>query len=147
MKPHYLLTLLASIGGIILMSATVLASDINVRINHIDTTKPGKIMVMLFSKDGFPKKHEMAISTHQLPPISESLTVAFSEVPPEFAIKVLHDEDETGQVTKNWTGILPAEGLGFSNGAKLNFGPPSFSRAKVKAIDVTESLIINVIYP
>jgi len=31
--------------------------------------------------------------------------------------------------------------------AKLGFGPPSFSRAKVKLVDVTAPISIEIIYP
>ena len=79
--------------------------------------------------------------------VADQISIEFSAVPDEFAIKVLHDEDETGKVTKNWTRIIPAEGLGFSQGAKLRFRPPSFARAKVKLSDTSSPITIRMIYP
>jgi uncharacterized protein (DUF2141 family) len=135
------------IGVISLMSQKINAKEIVVNIENIDVSKSGNIMVMLYGHEGFPKDHAKAITIEVMPALVNKMMVKFSSVPAEFAIKVLHDEDENGQVTKNWTGILPAEGLGFSNGAKLGFGPPSFSRAKVKLVDVTTPISIKIIYP
>ena len=134
-------------GAVSLMSQEVNAKDIIVHIENIDKEKPGNIMVMLYGYDGFPKDHAKAISVEVLPADIDKMTIKFSSVPEEFAIKVLHDEDETGEVTKNWTGIIPAEGLGFSNGAKLSFGPPKFDRAKVKLADIKSPITIKIIYP
>lgn len=63
-----------------------------------------------------------------------------------FAIKVHHDEDSSGTVTKDWTGFIPAEGLGFSSGAQLRFGPPSFDDA-VMTLPNDGKIEINIIYP
>jgi len=135
------------IGALSLMCQQVNAKDITVHIKNIATQKPGNIMVMLYGYDGFPKDHAKAISVKVRPAVIDEMTIIFSSVPAEFAIKVLHDEDETGQVTKNWTGIMPAEGLGFSNGAKLRFGPPNFDRAKVKLTDINNTITIKITYP
>lgn len=126
---------------------TAESKTINVLVNNIDTTKPGNILVMLFSKSGFPKEHSKTLDIKITPATYKKVHVSFSSVPEEFAIKVLHDEDETGTVTKNWTGIIPAEGLAFSNGAKLSFGPPSFKKAKLNLSKITNDIEMYLIYP
>jgi uncharacterized protein (DUF2141 family) len=129
------------------MSHSLYAKDIQVQIHNVDTTKRGEILVMLFEKNGFPKNHLAALRINTLSPDSSILSTTFTLVPEEYAIKVLHDEDKSGTVTKNWTGIFPAEGLGFSNGAKLRFGPPSFDDAKLTLTGETQPLVIELIYP
>lgn len=121
--------------------------DIIVTVSKIDQSKPGNILIMLYGQDGFPKDHAKATQIKVMKAVTESVTVGFSSVPAEFAIKILHDEDLSGQVSKNWTGIIPAEGLGFSNGAKLSFGPPSFEVAKLTLKNTIKPLNIDVIYP
>ena len=64
-----------------------------------------------------------------------------------FAIKILHDENMDGEVSKNWTGIIPSEGLGFSNGAKLVFGPPSYRDVVLNTDEVGKEIAIPIIYP
>ncbi len=142
-------------GVLSLMSTTANAknsleigtADIKVQVKSIDRTKAGNILVMLYGRDGFPKDHAKALQIKVMAAVVDQMTVNFSAVPSEFAIKILHDEDDDGKVTKNWTGIFPAEGLGFSNGAKLSLGPPNFDKAKVKLSSTFSPLIINIIYP
>ncbi|MCW8876954.1 MAG: DUF2141 domain-containing protein [Kangiellaceae bacterium] len=129
------------------MSKSLNAKEILVQIENVDTKKAGNIVVMLFGKDGFPKDHSKAVATKVIPAATQNVQVKFNSVPEEFAIKVLHDEDESGTVTKNWTGFIPSEGLGFSNGAKLNFGPPSFKKAKLNLSTVNNTLKLKIIYP
>lgn len=133
-------------------SETLSTKDIRIQVTDIDVKRSGQIMVMLFGEEGFPKNHSKAISTSIKGASSSTLNFVFSVGLDVFAIKVLHDENGDKQVTKNWTGILPAEGLGFSNGAKIRlgpirFGPPSFNDAKLHLKDVHTPLNINILYP
>ncbi|WP_211342281.1 DUF2141 domain-containing protein [Litorilituus sediminis] len=122
-------------------------TELNLVVEGIDVSRPGSIMVMLFAQSGFPKEHDKALDTQILPVEHSKLSFSFTKVPSEFAIKVLHDEDNSQKVTKNWTQIIPAEGLGFSNGAKLGFGPPSFKQAKLKKNQQLGTISIRIIYP
>jgi len=124
------------------------AQPVVIKITDIDISRKGDIIVMLFTKEGFPKQHLLAKQKQQTHASTESLSFTFDEITyQEFAIKVLHDEDSSGEVSKSWTGIFPSEGLGFSNGATLFFGPPSFKRAKLSLIDINEPIVIPVAYP
>ena len=135
------------IGVTLMTSSTVIAQEVTIQVDNIDTSKSGNILVMLYSDKGFPKDHKQALVIEVLPATQQRYLVNFLSVPDTFAIKILHDEDESGEVTKNWTGIMPAEGLGFSNGAKLFLGPPSFKNAKLDISLITQPIKINIIYP
>ncbi len=137
---------------IFFISSTCFAEEekIIIEVNGINVVKGGNIVVLVFGRDGFPIKHEKALST-QVKKISDSrMTFTFS-VPSsdEVAFKVLHDEDSNNKVTKNWTGVWPKEGLGFSMGAMLStFGPPDFDAAKVPLVDAVKNGIkMRVTYP
>ncbi|NEQ65484.1 MAG: DUF2141 domain-containing protein [Symploca sp. SIO2D2] len=122
--------------------------EIVVEVDGVESSRPGNIIVFLFSEDGFPKKHDRAISMKSRRADQSSYRFTFELPVEEFAIKVLHDEDEDGKVTKNWTGIIPAEGLGFSNGQTLGpFGPPSFRKSKLSASEEKTLEKIEVVYP
>ncbi len=57
------------------------------------------------------------------------VTVRIEGVPPgTWAAQAFHDENRNGVIDRNFLGI-PTEGLGFSNDAKFNFGPPGFAAA------------------
>ncbi len=135
------------IGVLSVMCKTVVAKDIVIHVENVNTGLPGNIMVMLYEIDGFPKNHAKAIAINVIPVTNKKVIARFAAVPAEFAIKILHDEDETGQVTKNWTGIMPAEGLGFSNGARIRFGPPKYEHAKLKLEGSHSPITIKMIYP
>ncbi len=136
-------------GALIMVSTTLpaLAKDLTVRITGIDTERPGNITVMLFAKDGYPKDHGKAISAQSKKADAPQIDFNFNISEKHFAIKVLHDENMDGKVAKNWTGILPAEGLGFSNGARIRFGPPSFEQSKLSLKDTANPITIKIIYP
>jgi len=141
------LTFILILGISGMSSFNAMAQQITVQVNNIDTSKPGNILVMLYSDKGFPKDHQQALAIKVLPATQQQLTVNFATVPDTFAIKILHDEDGSGKVTKNWTGIVPAEGLGFSNDAKLFFGPPNFNKAKLALSTLSLPVKIDIIYP
>jgi uncharacterized protein (DUF2141 family) len=142
-------TIIALIIALFLFSMEgVLAREIVVKITGIDVRKQGNIIVFLFGEQGYPKDHEDALQSTTLKADQPNLEVQFDNVPEAFAVKVLHDEDESGSVTKNWTGIIPREGLGFSNKQKLGmFGPPAYKTSKLHLSDLSGPVSIQMIYP
>lgn len=104
-------------------------STAKLTIHDIQAGRGGDIVVYVFLQDGFPKDHTKALARFNLAATQATQRLDIQVPDTSFAIKVHHDEDLSGTVTKNWTGIIPAEGLGFSSGAKLGFGPPSFKDA------------------
>ncbi|WP_448547567.1 DUF2141 domain-containing protein [Thalassotalea fusca] len=138
------------LSGILFMSLTTksIAKTISVRVTNINTSKPGNIMAMLFTEEGFPKKHDKALIIKNKKAESTELVFEFSVALEHFAVKILHDENEDGKTSKNWTGIIPSEGLGFTNGAQLSWrGAPKFKDAMLTLEDVAEALVIPIKYP
>ena len=57
-----------------------------------------------------------------------SIKVTFNDVEAgDYAIRYFHDENNNGDIDTNLFG-LPTEGYGFSNNAKVNFGPPNYQQ-------------------
>lgn len=80
--------------------------------------------------DGFPGSDAHVVAKQKLPIEGDAVRLAFEDVPyGEYALVVLHDEDDDGALARGWLG-LPAEGLGFSSGAHIRFGPPTFEEAR-----------------
>lgn len=106
---------------------------ISVKIENIKTERGGQLIVFVFTSLGFPKQHDHALMKF-IELVEHSKVQMEIQVPANqnFSLKVLHDENMDGKVTKNWTGIIPKDGLGFSNGARIRFGPPSFDDAKIR---------------
>jgi uncharacterized protein (DUF2141 family) len=121
-------------------------SEMTLKVEEIEIERGGELAVFVFLKQGFPIKHEMALKKYRFRVVhsEHNLTIEVPNIP--FALKVQHDADGSGKVTKDWTGLIPAEGLGFSSGARLGFGPPSFKAARMMRPESGESRIA-VIYP
>lgn len=124
-------------------------TEITIQITGVDTHRGGNLMVLVFDDDGFPIKHSKAIYGQIIEAKNSKMVVRLKlESNDELAFKVLHDEDANNQVTKNWTGIWPSEGLGFSNGTKMGvFGPPNFSDAKLTRAQYGNGVTIHIQYP
>ena len=119
----------------------------SIYLRNIDVHRPGQILVFVFLEDGFPKDHSKAVRTYKFLPEKPELIIPI-EVPSrtEFAIKILHDEDMNAMVTKNWTGYLPKEGLGFSAGVTILGGVLTFQKAKI-TFTVNETIKVSMRYP
>ena len=65
--------------------------------------------------------------------------------PGRYALAVYHDENGNGEFDRTWIG-LPAEGLGFSNGAWIGLGPPSFEEAAVTLKGQEQTIVIALRY-
>ena len=119
----------------------------NIYLRNIDVHRPGQIIVFIFFENGFPKDHSKAARSYKFLPEKPELIIPI-EVPSrtEFAIKILHDEDMDAMVTKNWTGYIPKEGLGFSAGVTILGGALTFQKAKI-TFPVNEMIKVSMRYP
>lgn len=140
-----------SINLLVLMMLTInssLASELNIKVSNIDVKRGGNIIVMIFAEDGFPKKHDKVLFFQSQSTLQQAMEFKFDIALEELAVKVWHDENEDGKVSKNWTGIYPKEGLGFSNEQKVGLtGPPKYKYSKLLREQFKDGLNISIIYP
>ena len=74
------------------------------------------------------------------------VTVVFENLKPgDYAVSVIHDENENGELDSNMMG-MPKEGFAFGNNAMGMFGPPSFEKAKVTLGKEPAKQVINLKY-
>jgi len=95
-------------------------------------SEAGVVHVAIWNQpDGFPRNDSKIVDTKIQPANGQSLVV-FENLPPgRYAIAAFHDENGNGKFDRDLVG-LPAEGLGFSNGAWIKLsGPPSFDEAAI----------------
>lgn len=87
----------------------------------------GQVIVSLFDDDqGFPNKFEQAYRYQKVAVKDGKAHHTFQDVPwGVYAVTVMHDEDDSGEIEKNFLGI-PKEKVGIS---KVSGGLPSFKRA------------------
>lgn len=87
----------------------------------------GQLCFSVFSKSqGFPTKGNQAVQNKCVKITSAPLKVAFKSLSPgNYAIAVLHDENNDRQANRNFLGV-PTEGFGFSRNPAIVAGPPKF---------------------
>jgi len=135
-------------GVFMLSTDNAWATELKIKVNNIDIKRGGNIIVMIFSEEGFPKKHEMALFTQSKKSLYETMEFSFDVNMEALAVKVLHDENGDEKVTKNWTGIWPKEGLGFSNDQKISLkGAPKYKNSKLLKEQLNDGINISIIYP
>lgn len=129
-------------------TSTAQAEETIIRVSGIQTGRGGNITVLIFGKKGFPIKHEAALHTQSAKARKAVMEFRFSLELKEMAVKVHHDQDENGKVTKNWTGLIPAEGLGFSKDQRIGrIRPPSYNNSKLIKKQYLSGVNITIRYP
>lgn len=130
------------------IALAILASTVTVSAQHtlkvtvanIKETK-GDVMVGLFDNSEHFLKKSKAGKTVKAS--ANEVTVEFADLAPgEYAVSVIHDLNENGELDSNFMGI-PNEPYGFSNNVMGNFGPPSFDKAKV-VMNENKVTVINL---
>lgn len=81
--------------------------------------------------DGFPKGLDKAKKRLVIKDLKgDTATCEFPDMPAgTYGIVALHDKNSNEKMDTNMVGF-PKEPIGFSNGAKIKMGPPSFDDAK-----------------
>ena len=117
------------------ISLTVSTSDLK--------NSNGVVQFTLYNTEGsIPDEHfEKYYLQLKVDVKNNAATTIFKGIPKgTYAINILHDENDNGEIDKGW--ILPIEGLGFSNFNSLNpLNKPSFKKAKFQ---LTSDKTINV---
>lgn len=132
----------------LLATNSAFATELKVTVNNIDVSRGGQILVLVFGREGFPIDHNQAMFSQTQDSLQSMMVFTFDVDMDELAVKVLHDENRDGKLTKNWTGIYPKEGLGFSNDQKISLtGPPKYKPAKLSKEQYRHGIEILVSYP
>ncbi|MCG8360038.1 MAG: DUF2141 domain-containing protein [Kiloniellales bacterium] len=102
----------------------------------------GSLRIALWSDPkGFTETDAILLES-SAPASSGEKAILFKDIEPGlYALIAYHDENGNGEFDKTFIG-LPAEGLGFSNGAWIRaFGPPSFEEAAIEVKGPTNTTI------
>lgn len=121
---------LAIFFGALLFCYEVGAQSASLEISVINIkSDKGTIRVGLFvTEEDFLKK---AVKGKVVKASTGGITVTFDNLAPgEYALSVIHDSNENGELDTNMFGI-PKEGFAFGNNSMGTFGPPKFNEAIV----------------
>ena len=102
-------------------------------------------LALFASAEGFPRQTSQAVRTLRLPVSGATVSFSFESLPPgSYALAVYHDENNNGQLDKNFFG-LPTERYGFSNNARsMMFFPPSFGAARFVVTGAGTAIVLKL---
>jgi uncharacterized protein (DUF2141 family) len=110
----------------LLAAAPAQAATVVVTVNGVRNDR-GHVRVAICRRETFLQAHCPWFGNAPAHPGDVRVTV--ENVPAgTYAAEAFHDEDDNGRLERTFLG-LPAEGMGFSNNARMFFGPPNFNDA------------------
>jgi uncharacterized protein (DUF2141 family) len=131
------ITLIGLISEVYSQTGTVIVNVIK-----IQSDRGGEVSVGVFKKENFPKVGKQMVGMEK-PVGGNSMQLTFEKVPVgEYGVVAFQDIDKNKDLKTNFVG-LPKEPIGFSNDAKIKFGPPDFDDAKVK-VEAGKTLTLTI---
>jgi uncharacterized protein (DUF2141 family) len=119
--------------------------DITVVIENLRSSS-GDVRVALWSRaDGFTDPDAAVAEAGQKAHEGQVAFTFKGLTPGRYAIASFHDENGNGSFDRTFLG-LPKEGLGFSNGARIFLGPPTFDAAAVEVAAASRVLVVKLLY-
>ncbi len=119
-------TTVLALSMVLLTGASLAQGKLSVVVKNVKDTQ-GQVRVGLFKDDKTFLKE--AWKGEVVKAATGEVRVVFENIPAgTYAISIIHDENENGELDSNFFGI-PKEGFGFSNDAMGTFGPPDFAKA------------------
>jgi len=124
-----------SLAGAALITATSLsanAASLTIVAENVEKAK-GNVIVAVYKGDKFlSKAPEDRAYDGWAPAEKGPVKITIDNIEPgEYGFVIFHDANENQDLDTNFIG-LPKEGIAFSNGAKINMGPPKIEDAAFK---------------
>lgn len=128
---------------------TVVFAQNNILYIEIDNIKnaQGLMRINLFqTAKGFPGEYQQAAEFKTKAAIFNMMKIKWTGLARgEYAVSVVHDENENGKLDTNFFGI-PSEGVGVSNNTFPTFSAPKFESAKFRVDSDSTHIIIKMKY-
>ena len=142
----------------LLVTSAARASELRVTVTDV-RSNTGELLIGLYeTSDGFVKAIANAETSGIMADRNRLVGVAmrartgtqlavFAQLPPgQYAVIVVHDENDDGRLDANAFGV-PIEGYGFSNDARGFLSAPTFDATAITIGDSDASIAISLTYP
>ena len=128
----------------LLISNKLCAADFEVTVKGLRTDK-GQLRLAIFNDpQEFPRGDE--IRSLNIQTKSGEVIAIFKDMKPGvYALAIHHDENFNKEMDTNFIG-LPKEGYGFSNDARVFFGPPNFEAASFIIGEKFKKISLHIVY-
>jgi len=109
-----LMLMVPSFAALSFFAAAIHAGELTVTITDIREAQ-GSLMVAVVNSDAGWNNQEKPVASRKIAAAKGEMTFKFADLPAgQYAVQVMHDENDNGQPYTNFLGI-PSEGYGFSN--------------------------------
>lgn len=140
MKTQLLISALiasASIGAMPIAQA----GELTVTISDIRAAK-GTIMVAVEKSDAGWNDQEKPVAAQKIAASGKEVVLKFDLPAGEYAVQVLHDENDNGKLDTNFMG-MPVEGYGFSNNPQV-MRKAHFDEAKFALGEAAAAIVVRL---
>ena len=135
---------LAALAATMLVSAPAFAQtptgEAVITLTFDTTASTGNVMVSLFGSEAAYGGHGAPVGQAMVNVAAGQHTATFNVPAGEYAVKSFHDVDGDGKMNTNPFG-MPTEPYAFSNNARGNMGPATWSQAHFTASGATAQTI------
>ena len=120
------------------------SATLNIKVEAIRSDK-GQILVGLYTKAADWPREGGEYRQMRAKASTRGSSIVFKDLPPgEYAVALLHDENNDEKMNFNLLGI-PKEGYGFSRNAKPGLKAPSFDKVKFRLAS-NETIFVKMQY-
>ena len=135
------------VGGLIFPASWPIgAPTVTVRITGLENNRGQVVLSVFATEEGFPMNTERAIRQVTAHIHHQQAILEVPQVPPgEYALAVIHDENENDELDLNFLGI-PKEGACASNNAKGFMRPPRYRDATFVVANEPLSMDLKMLY-
>jgi uncharacterized protein (DUF2141 family) len=140
MKSHLLISALiasSAIGALPIAQA----GELTVTISDIRNPK-GTLMVAVEKSDAGWNDEEKPVAAQKIAASGKEVVLKFDLPAGEYAVQVLHDENDNGKLDTNFMG-MPTEGYGFSNNPQV-MRRAHFDEAKFPLGEAAASIVVRL---
>lgn len=138
--------LLALGAGTAGLAAPASAGTVTITVTDLRNSEGVVRACMTTVESVFPRCAKDPNSYRTVVPAGETVTIRFNNVRPgEYAIALLHDENEDGKANRV-LGMAPREGFGFSRDAPVRMAPPEWDDAVFTVGTASQRVTIKMRY-
>lgn len=128
-------------SGLALPLSFANAGELTVRITDIRATK-GALLVSVVKSEAGWKNQEKPVAAEKHAVDGKEAVLKFDLPAGSYAVQVLHDENDNGELDFNAVG-MPTEGYGFSNNPQV-MRRAEFSEAKFDVTEAASSIVVQL---
>ena len=114
--------------ALLVWTRTAAGAELDIAVQEVRNDR-GHVLVAVCTEDTFLQAD--CPHTGRAAAAVGEVVVTVRDIPPgTYAVQAFHDENDNAEFDRNLLGV-PLEGIGFSNDAPMDFGPPHFEEAAI----------------